>query len=161
MTVDDATFQLVPALVAGLVATFAVLFGIIVMLAFSPVRFPLNPLYLTGSAFSIDTTAAYGWGLGVLLTVGLGYGIVVSAVLTGFQATSLEFLWGAGAGGALAVVTGTTLAYSRSLNRAVGAGQVGDPGPFLMRYGKLSLGQLIATHLIFGSIAGSLYAVLS
>lgn len=158
---NEVTFQLGPAVLAGVVASFVVLVAMIVMLAVAPRRFPANPLYLTGSAFSIDTTLAYGLGLSLILVTGAAYGAVVSAVLTGFEAESLEFLWGAAAGIALSIVSGTTLGYARSLNRAVRAGQVGDPGPFLIRYGHTSFAQFAAAHVLFGIISGSLYAALS
>ncbi|MDA1296727.1 MAG: hypothetical protein O3B04_01825 [Chloroflexi bacterium] len=158
---DDVTFQFVPALVAGIAATVAALLVLMVMLAVAPTLFPFNPLYLIGSAFSIDTTSAYGWALGVLLLIGAAYGVFVSAVFTGFQVTELEFLWGALTGAALSVVIGTTLAYARSLNRAVRAGQVGEPGPFLLRYGWRSVTQLVAVHVLFGLIAGVVYTTLT
>lgn len=157
---DEVTFQLGPALLAGFVSSFVVLIVIIMMLAVAPTRFPVNPLYLMGSAFSIDTTAAYGLGLSLILLSGIAYGIVVSAVLTGFEAESLEFLWGAIAGAALSVVSGTTLAYARTLNRAVRSGQVGDPGPFLVRYGKPSVGQFTVAHVLFGAVSAQVYSLL-
>lgn len=67
---DDVTFQFVPALVAGIAATVAALLVLMVMLAVAPTLFPFNPLYLIGSAFSIDTTSAYGWAVGILLLIG-------------------------------------------------------------------------------------------
>lgn len=148
-----------PALLAGLISTLIVLIAVVAMLVTMPTRFPLNPLYLTGSAFSIDTTAAYLSGLGILLTVGTGYGIFVSAVLTGFEVQSLEPLWGGLAGAVLSIVTGTTFAYSRSLNRAVRVGYVGDPGPFLLRYGAPSAAQFVVSHILFGLIAATLYII--
>lgn len=158
---DDMTFLLGPALISGVVSSALTLIVLIVTLALAPTRFPLNPLYLIGSAFSIDTTSAYGWGLGVLLAVGAAYGVVASAVLTGFQVANLEFLWGAMTGVALSILTGTTLAYGRSLNRAVRTGHVGDPGLFLIRYGPWSVTQLVVSHVLFGTIASVLYAALS
>ena len=158
---DDVIFEIGPALMAGMITAIALLILMIVMLALAPTRFPLNPLYLTGSAFSIDTTVAYSFGLGVLLLIGAAYGVFVSAVFTGFQVAEFEFLWGAPTGAALSVVTGTTLAYGRSFNRAVRAEQVGDPGPFLICYGRWSVTQLIGSHILFGMIAGAVYAALS
>lgn len=158
---DEVTLQLGPAVLAGVVASFVVLATMVVMLAVAPTRFPANPLYLTGSSFSIDTTLAYGLGLSLILVTGAAYGAVVSAVLIGFEVESLESLWGAVAGIALSIVSGTTLGYARSLNRAVRAGQVGDPGPFLIRYGSNSAAQFAAAHALFGAITGSLYAALS
>ena len=158
---EDITFKLGPALVAGVVSSAGTTFLLFAMLAIAPTRFPLNPLYLVGSAFSIDTTPAYIWGFGVLLLAGAAYGVVVSAVFTGFQVDSFEFLWGAVTGGVLSVVSGTTLAYLRSLNRAVRAGQVGDPGLFLIRYGPWSVTQLVVAHVLFGTITGGMYATLS
>lgn len=157
----EVTFQIGPALIAGLIASFVVIVLVIGMLAIAPTRFPLNPLYLIGSSISIDTTLAYGIGLILLLVTGTAYGIFVAAVFTGFEVENLEFLWGAVTGLALSIVTGTTLAYARNLNRAVRAGQVGDPGPFLVRYGNASAVQLVFGHALFGSITGVLYALFS
>lgn len=154
---DEAAFQIAPALLAGLISTVVFLIAVMVMLAVLPTRFPLNPLFLIGSSFSIDTTAAYIAGLGTVLLSGIGYGIVVSAVLTGFQVSGLEPLWGAAAGFTLSIVSGTTFAYSRSLNRHVRTGYVGDPGPFLLRYGGLSVAQLVIAHVLFGALVTTLY----
>jgi hypothetical protein len=157
---DNVAFSIGPALLAGVISTVVVLVLLMVTLAVTPTRFPLNPLYLIGSAFSIDTTAAYGLGLGVLLIVGAAYGGVVSAVCSGFHITEFEFLWGALTGVVLSIVTGTTLAYARSLNRAVRSGQIGDPGPFLIRYGPWSVAQLVFSHVLLGTVAGAVYATL-
>lgn len=155
------TFQIGPTLIAGAVAGFIVLFLNIVMLAVAPTRFPANPLYLIGSAISIDTTFAYAAGLTLILLTGTGYGILVSAMLTGFEVESLEFVWGGIVGTALSIISGTTLAYSRTLNRAVRAGHVGDPGPFLVAYGKTSVAQFVVVHILFGAITALLYTALS
>ncbi len=143
------------ALIAGAVALFVVM----AMLAVMPTRFPANPLYLVGSAFSIETTAAYLWGLLAYFGGALGFGCVVAAVLVGFEVERFEFAWGIGAGIFLALVSGTTLAYARTLNRAVRAGLVSDPAPFLLRYGKGSAAQLVLAHALFGAVAGQLYVV--
>lgn len=161
MSADTVTFHPVPALISGLVAGLAVLLMLFAMLARMPYRFPLNPLYLIGSAFSIDTTVAYAWGAAVILAGGAGYGLIISAAFTGFEVDSLEFLWGAAVGSVLSIVSGTTLAYSRTLNRAVRAGEVGDPGPFLLRYGRWSMAQFLAAHAVFGMLTGALYRALS
>lgn len=161
MTVTDVPFEPGPALVAGLAAAFITLLIIMVALAVAPVRFPLNPLYLVGSAVSIETTTAYVAGLVIILVTGAAYGLLVSAVFSGFQVTELEPLWGAVTGLFLSVITGTTLAYGRTLNRAVRAGQVGDPGPFLVRYGKLTAGEFIVAHMVFGLITAVIYIAMT
>ncbi len=158
---DAATLEIIPAIIAGLISGSAVVVIAVAMLALAPTRFPANPLYLIGSVFSIDTTKAYLAGLVFLLLAGTGYGIVISAALTGFEVDGLEFLWGGVVGAILSIVTGTTFAYSRSLNRAVRTGYVGDPGPFLLKYGATSMFQLIGLHVVFGVLTGTLYASLS
>ena len=158
---EPTSLEIAPAILAGLISTLIILAAVIAMLAVMPTRFPLNPLYLAGSAFSIDTTVAYLSGISVTVVVGIGYGIFVSAALTGFQAQNLEFAWGGVAGAVLSIVTGTTFAYSRSLNRAVRTGLVGDPGPFLLRYGRDSAIQLVFSHILFGVTTATLYVVLT
>lgn len=154
-------FQFSKVVPAGIFAALVTLIALIVMLAIMPRRFPMNPLYLVGSAFSINTTTAYISGLVIFLVGGLAYGSFVAASLVGFEALGRHYLWGAGAGLFLLIVTGTTLAYARNLNRAVRAGQVGDPGPFLVRYGKYSVAQLVFAHMLFGAVAGQLYFTFS
>ncbi len=156
-TATELVFQFDIAAVAGLIAVLAVLLPVMLMLAFLPLRFPMNPLYLLGSAVTIETTYAYLSGLLMFLVGGVLYGSVVAAVQVGFEVASLAFLFGAATGGALFIVSGTTFAYSRALHRGVRIGLIGDPGPFLLRYGKATLAQLAVAHILFGAVAGQLY----
>ncbi len=157
----ELTFQFDAAVLSGLIAGLATLMLLVLMLATMPVRFPLNPLYIVGSAFSIDTTPAYLWGLAALLIGSIAYGCFIGAVQVGFEIESFRYQWGAVTGLVLSIVTGTTLAYSRNLNRAVRAGYVNDPGPFLLRYGVNSAVQIALAHAIFGALAGQLYSSFS
>ncbi len=153
----EAAFEPDAAVVAGLIAGAATLLAVILMLAVRPRTFPFNPLYLTGSAVSIETLPAYGFGLVVWFAVSAGYGCITAAVLTGFEVSGTQIAFGAATSLFLSVITGTTLAYSRSLNRSIRSGMVGDPGPFLLRYGRASALQLIAAHIVFGALAAEIY----
>lgn len=145
---------------AGLVGGLAALTLVMAMLYSSPRRFPLHPLYLIGSMFTIETTAALLSGLTTILVIAGLYGLVIAALFNGFDASGLLPLWGAVAGAALSIVTGTSLAYMRVISPAVRKGQVGDPGPFLARYGSWSVTQVIVAHALFGMVAGFIYAVI-
>lgn len=148
------------AAAAGLAAGFLALLLMMALLILQPRRFPLNPLYLTGAVFSINATTAYIAGLVVILAVAAGYGVVIAAVFEGFELTSALPLWGAVIGGVLSIITGTSTAYLRVLSPAVRNGLLGDPGPFLISYGRWPVAELFASHVLFGLITGALYTLM-
>ena len=158
---EQTTLNAGAALASGLIAGAVTLLLLLGLLTAQPRRFPLNPLYLTGSLFTIETTQSYAAGLVATLAVSSGYGVVIAAVFVGFGADGLLPLWGALAGSVLSLVTGSSLAYMRTVSPVVRRGLIGDPGPFLLRYGRWSATELLASHALFGLVAGAVYSVLS
>lgn len=156
---NEITLNTSAAIIAGVSSGAVALVVTMAMLAWSPKRFPLHPLYLVGSTFSIETTSAMFNGLVVILSVAGAYGIVIAGLFVGFDASSLLPAWGGLAGAALSILTGTSIAYLRVVNPAIRKGLVSDPGPFLIRYGGWSPIQVIAVHVVFGAVAGAIYSI--
>jgi hypothetical protein len=154
---DESSFNSTAAVIAGLAAGAISLVVTLALLLWRPRVFPLHPLYLVGSVFTIETTAAILSGLVAVLVVSAAYGTVIAALFNGFDASSWLPLWGAVAGAALSILTGVSLAYFRTVSPAARKGLVGDPGPFLLRYGKWQAAAMVLTHIVFGAITGALY----
>lgn len=157
---NEITLNTIGAIVAGISGGAVAVALTIVMLAVAPKRFPLHPLYLVGSIFSIETTSALLNGLLVILSISGAYGIVIAALFVGFETSSFLPLWGGLAGAALSILTGTSVAYLRVVNPAIRKGLVGDPGPFVIRYGGWQVAAVVLSHVIFGLVTGAVYAVL-
>jgi len=126
-----------------------------------PRRFTFNPLYFLGAAFTIETTAAYGLGLGVALVVSEAYALLIGALAYAFDAGGTAWLLGAAAGSAMTVMSGSTLAYAGLLHRGVRSGLVGAPGPMAVRHGSAGVSALFGWHAMFGLMTGLVYGTLA
>ena len=155
----ETSLDIGTAAVAGLIAGGIALVIVFGMLATNPRTFPFNPLYLAGSAVTIETLPAYAIGLTTWLSVSVVYSVFIAAVMNGFEVTGHEYAWGAATGAVLAVITGTSISYARSISRSVRSGLVGEPGPFLVSYGLRSAAQLVAIHILFGAITSQIYSM--
>jgi hypothetical protein len=111
----------------------------------------------------VTSTLGFGpWalGLGIHLVIGAGFGVVYAALMETFERSGVRA--GILIGAAHAFVAGMILPVLGAAHPLVRAGSLPAPGPFATGMGDGTSAMLfILLHLLYGTIVGSAYIVLS
>ena len=150
-------YDIVAAIVAGLVAT-GVMTAIMYMgRAMLPAQMPMNILYMMGSMMSRSSGPIYMMGF----IMHFGMGIIIAIVHTAlYQAFGLEsglLVWGFLFGAVHWAVASMGMGTMGSMHPRIHDGELAAPGPFLKNYPMMSVVGFLMLHLIFGLVVGSVY----
>ena len=150
-------YDIVAAVVAGLVATGVMTAMMYMGRAMMPEQMPMNILYMLGGMMSRSSGPAYMMGFMMHFGMGVGFAIIHTALYQAFGLDSQLLLWGLLFGTVHWVVAGMGMGMMGSMHPLIRGGEMAAPGPFLRNYPMMSVVGFLMLHLVFGLIVGGVY----
>lgn len=150
-------YDIVAAVVAGLVATGVMTAMMYMGRAMMPAQMPMNILYMMGSMMSRSSGPIYMMGFMMHFGMGVMFAIVHTAL---YQAIGLEselLVWGLLFGAVHWVIASMGMGMMGSMHPRIRDGELAAPGPFLKNFAMMSVVGFLMLHLIFGLIVGGIY----
>jgi hypothetical protein len=153
-------YDIVAAVVAGLVATGVMTAMMYMGRAMMPAQMPMNILYMMGSMMSRSSGPLYLMGFMMHFGMGVIFAIVHTALYQAFGLESELLVWGLLFGAVHWVVASMGMGMMGSMHPRIRDGELAAPGAFLKNYPMMSVVGVFMLHLIFGLIVGSVYEAL-
>lgn len=153
-------YNIVAAIVAGLVATGVITAIMYMGRAMMPEQMPMNILHMIGSMMSRSSGPAYMMGFMMHFCMG-GVFAIIHTVL--YQVIGLDgqlLLWGILFGAVHWVVASMGMGMMGSMHPRIRDGELAAPGPFLRNYPMMSVVGFLMLHLIFGLVVGGVYGAM-
>lgn len=160
MLVEPISFNFYASLISGLAASAIIIALLSIWESIRYGRETLQATELAGSAITENRIATWVIGVSIILIFGCMYAIFITSFLYALQINAWLWIFGVVISIPLWIVSGTTFAYFRLLHPAVRNDRISHPGPFALSKSREAAIELLAAHMIFGAIAGTIYSFL-
>ena len=150
-------FEIVPAIIAGIIATVIMTAVMYIGRAMMPEQMPMNILYLLGTMMTRDTKMAYMMGSVMHLMNGIIFAIIHAAIYAAFGLESNLLLWGLLLGAIHWVIVGMGMGMMPMMHSGIKDGTIDAPGAFAMSLPMMNRIGFLMVHLLFGLLVGVFY----